>query len=89
MQDRSTGLGSFNGLMRDVVSNEVPLVLAKGELYVTCAFAGGVAAVGAQAAGLGPMAAAIACVAATFFLRAGSLIFGWRLPVYKSRPPRV
>ena len=25
----------------------------------------------------------------TWILRAGSLYFGWHLPVYKSRPPRV
>ena len=28
------------------------------------------------------------CAAITFLLRAGSMTFGWRLPVYKSRPPR-
>ena len=81
--------GCMGGLMRDVVSNEVPLVLNKGELYVTCAFAGGVAAVLAEGAGLGSAVAAIACIAATFLLRAGSMVFGWRIPVYKSRPPRV
>ena len=32
--------GSFGGLMRDVVCNEVPLVLKQGELYLSCAFAG-------------------------------------------------
>jgi len=25
----------------------------------------------------------------TFALRAGSMAFGWKLPVYRSRPPRV
>ena len=28
------------------------------------------------------------CAALTFSLRAGSLAFGWRLPVYRARPPR-
>lgn len=80
--------GCFGGLMRDVVCNEVPLVLKQGELYVTCAFAGaGVAQLclvldQPLATGL------IACAVVTFALRAGSLAFGWRLPVYKGRPPR-
>lgn len=79
--------GCLGGLLRDVVCNEVPLVLKQGELYVTAAFAGAAAAL---LAGLvvpqGPALLACACV--TFILRAGSLVFGWRLPVYKSRPPR-
>jgi uncharacterized membrane protein YeiH len=37
--------GCFGGLMRDVVCNEVPLVLKQGELYVTAAFCGAVTAV--------------------------------------------
>ena len=32
--------GCLGGLMRDVVCNEVPLVLKQGELYVSAAFAG-------------------------------------------------
>jgi uncharacterized membrane protein YeiH len=36
--------GTFGGLMRDVVANEVPLVLKQGELYVTAALAGAGAA---------------------------------------------
>jgi uncharacterized membrane protein YeiH len=33
--------GTFGGLMRDVVANEVPLVLKQGELYVTAALGRG------------------------------------------------
>ena len=80
--------GCLGGLMRDVVCNEVPLVLRQGELYVTAAFAGSVAAVGVSAAGLGQDMALAACAATTLVLRSGSLAFGWRLPVYKARPPR-
>jgi hypothetical protein len=28
------------------------------------------------------------CAALTWALRAGSLCLGWRLPVYRARPPR-
>ncbi|MDR5653116.1 trimeric intracellular cation channel family protein [Ruixingdingia sedimenti] len=80
--------GCFGGLMRDVVCNEVPLVLRAGELYVTAAFAGALAAVLALAAGLDQRAALIACAAVTLALRAGSLVFGWKLPAYRPRPPR-
>lgn len=80
--------GCFGGLMRDVVCNEVPLVLKQGELYVTAAFAGALASVFVLPLTGSGLAAALACGLATFALRAGSLAYGWRLPVYRSRPPR-
>ncbi len=81
--------GCFGGLMRDVVCNEVPLVLKQGELYVTAAFAGATAAVAARYWALDLPIALMICAGVTWGLRAGSMAFGWRLPVYKSRPPRV
>ncbi len=81
--------GCMGGLMRDVVCNEVPLVLKQGELYVTCAFAGALAAVAAVAAGGAQGLALAVCAGVTLALRAGSLAFGWRLPVYRTRPPRA
>lgn len=81
--------GCLGGLMRDVVCNEVPLVLKQGELYVTAAFAGAAGAVSALLLTDNVVVAISACVALTFGLRAGSILFGWRLPVYKPRPPRV
>ncbi len=80
--------GTFGGLMRDVVCNEVPLVLKQGELYVTAAFAGSAAALVADGMGQNALVTLIACAATTWALRAGSMLFGWRLPTYKSRPPR-
>ncbi|MBS1302222.1 trimeric intracellular cation channel family protein [Loktanella sp. SALINAS62] len=80
--------GCFGGLMRDVVCNEVPLVLQQGELYVTCALAGAAAAVLCQWFGLTGAAPLAVCAVTTFALRAGSVARGWRLPVYKSFPPR-
>lgn len=80
--------GCFGGLMRDVVCNEVPLVLKQGELYVTCAFAGSAAALVSVWLGLALPLALFLCAGVVFALRAGSLLLGWRLPVYKSYPPR-
>ena len=79
--------GTFGGMMRDVVANEVPMVLRQGELYVTAAFAGAVAGwllIGVVDTRFALMAAG----AVTLMLRAGSLLLGWRLPVYRARPPR-
>lgn len=82
--------GTFGGLMRDVVANEVPLVLKQGELYVTAAFTGaGASLLGAHFITAQTPWPTVICIAVTFGLRAGSLLFGWRLPVYKSTPPRA
>lgn len=81
--------GSFGGLMRDVVCNELPLMLRQGELYLTAAFCGAGAALIVTATGWPGPPALLACGGVTLALRAGSMAFGWRLPAYKSRPPRV
>ncbi|PZO64441.1 MAG: trimeric intracellular cation channel family protein [Paracoccus denitrificans] len=80
---------SFGGLMRDVVGNEVPLVLKQSELYLTAAFGGALAAVVVTWLGLPRPVALLTCGSVTLILRAGSLLWGWALPVYKPRPPRV
>lgn len=81
--------GTFGGLMRDVVANEVPLVLKQGELYVTAAVAGAGAALLASIFVDSTIWTTVACIVVTFGLRAGSLVFGWSLPVYRSTPPKT
>ncbi|MCC5955119.1 MAG: trimeric intracellular cation channel family protein [Natronohydrobacter sp.] len=80
--------GTFGGLMRDVVCNEVPLVLKKGELYATAAFSGALAALALAQITDSMLVVLLACGITTCALRAGSMLYGWCLPVYKSRPPR-
>jgi uncharacterized membrane protein YeiH len=80
--------GTLGGLMRDVICNEVPLVLRAGELYVTAALAGAAAAIVVREAAGPGIAPLLACVLVTFVLRAGSILRGWRLPAFRSRPPR-
>jgi uncharacterized membrane protein YeiH len=80
--------GCMGGLMRDTVCNEVPLVLKQGELYVSCAFAGSLAAVLAGLAGLAAAGSLLVCAFVVLILRAGSMTLGWRLPVYRSTPPK-
>lgn len=81
--------GCMGGLLRDVVLDDVPVVLRQGELYVTAAFAGATMAAATQSLFADPLVPLALCAGMTWALRAGSLSFGWRLPVYKSRPPRV
>ena len=80
--------GCLGGLMRDVVCNEVPLLLKQGEIYATAAFAGAASAVLAAYLGFERLPVLAICAGVTWVLRTGSLIWGWKLPVYKARPPR-
>lgn len=80
--------GCMGGLMRDVVVGEVPLVLKQGELYVSAAFAGALGAIVVARITPEPLLILGVCGTLTWALRAGSLAFGWRLPVYRPRPPR-
>lgn len=81
--------GTFGGLIRDVVGNELPMVLKQGELYVTAAFGGAVVGVALIGVGMPRPVALIFCAGVVLALRAGSLLMGWRLPTYRARPPRV
>lgn len=80
--------GCMGGLMRDVVCNEVPLVLKQGELYVSAAFAGAASGVFAASLGMQSLGVLGAALTVTLILRAGSLAYGWRLPIYKHKPPK-
>ena len=80
--------GTFGGLMRDVVGNELPLILKQGELYITAAFGGAVTAVLLIWLGVDRTVAVLTCAVVVLALRLGSMIFGWSLPVYRPRPPR-
>lgn len=80
--------GCMGGLLRDVVCNEVPLVLKQGELYVSAACGGALAGALVVSTTDAVVPGLLTCAGVTWALRAGSLAFGWRLPVYRARPPR-
>lgn len=80
--------GTFGGMIRDTVANELPMILKRGELYVTAAFGGAVVAVALVFVGMPRPVALIVCGAVVIALRAGSLLLGWSLPTYRARPPR-
>lgn len=80
--------GTFGGLIRDVVGNELPMVLKQKELYITAAFGGAVVAMVLIGVGMPRPMALIFCGLIVMVLRAGSLLLGWSLPTYRARPPR-
>ena len=79
----------IGGLARDVVCNEVPLVLRARDLYATAALAGAALNVAVFWATGSPIMSAASCGLLTFAIRAGSIAFGWQAPVYRARPPRA
>lgn len=71
--------GVFGGIVRDLLVQE-PSVLMKKELYITASLAGAVIYVLAFYGGTGQTAAVLIGIAAGFGVRAGAIVFGWRLP---------
>jgi uncharacterized membrane protein YeiH len=74
--------GTAGGLLRDVLSAEVPLLLRQTDLYATAAIAGATAYLIAQAVGLGRTPAALLGMAVVVGLRFASILWGLRLPVF-------
>lgn len=75
------------GLIRDVVRNELPLMLYR-EVYVTAAAVGAAVLVGLDGAGAPTGFAMAAGAAAAFALRAAGIAFDLHLPAYGSRKAR-
>jgi uncharacterized membrane protein YeiH len=77
--------GAFGGLLRDVLLNEVPLVLRDGRPYAIAAFAGCWLYILLVAAGAAPGVALWSAAGATTVLRMVAWRFGWSIKA--SRPP--
>jgi uncharacterized membrane protein YeiH len=73
--------GTFGGLVRDVLTNEIPLVLSRGELYATAAIIG-VASYLLLLPLLPRSVAAVAGMAVIFALRLAAILWKLRLPVF-------
>jgi uncharacterized membrane protein YeiH len=76
--------GTFGGLVRDVLTNEIPLILRRGELYATTAIAGVVAYLLLTPLLPRPLAALVG-MAVIVALRLASILLGLRLPVFALR----
>lgn len=78
---------TFGGVIRDVLAGE-PSVILRRELYITAAFAGAAAFVLLASIGAPFWTAVTAGFLVAFGVRAGALLWGWALPVYRGRPGR-
>ncbi|HEY4583966.1 MAG TPA: trimeric intracellular cation channel family protein [Lysobacter sp.] len=77
-----TGVGG--GIVRDLLSMQVPIVLQR-ELYAVAALLGALVVVTGQALGLPAAPTAVAGAVACIVLRFLALRRGWQLPVAKAR----
>ncbi|WP_417461603.1 trimeric intracellular cation channel family protein [Kordiimonas sp.] len=72
--------GAAGGIIRDIICNEIPLVMKKGEIYATAAFLGAGSFCLLTYVGVsGPIALWLA-MGAAFLARAGGILKGWTLP---------
>jgi uncharacterized membrane protein YeiH len=75
---------TFGGILRDVVCNELPLILRR-EIYASAAAAGAALFVALRIHGMERDAAAGAGMAMGFVIRAAAILRGWSLPAYRPR----
>jgi uncharacterized membrane protein YeiH len=73
--------GVAGGVMRDVLTGEIPLIFRKGQIYGTAAIVGAVVYLVLQGPFSRELAAAVAmaCVAV---IRLAAIVWNWTLPVY-------
>jgi uncharacterized membrane protein YeiH len=75
--------GVAGGMIRDVICNEIPLVLT-GEIYATAAFAASATFVVANLFGVPRDVALALAVAVGFAVRATAIVYNLSLPAFKS-----
>jgi uncharacterized membrane protein YeiH len=80
-----TMTGVAGGVIRDVLSAEIPLIFRKGELYATAAIAGAILYLLLEAAGVQRQVAALAGMTAIAMLRLAAIFWGLHLPVLPIR----
>jgi uncharacterized membrane protein YeiH len=74
--------GTFGGVLRDVLTSQIPLVLRPGRLYATAAALGPAVYLALKSAGMEAVWAAAIGSAATITLRFAAILFRIRLPVF-------
>lgn len=75
--------GVAGGMIRDVLTAEIPMVIRRGQIYATAAIAGiALYLVLARAADVAEPLAAVAGMIAIAGLRIGAITWGWTLPVF-------
>lgn len=79
--------GAAGGVIRDVLTAEIPMILRRGQIYATASMAGGAVYLGLQRAGLDPGAAALLGMSVVAALRFAAIIFKITLPVFTVPDP--
>lgn len=74
--------GAFGGLLRDVLCNEIPMILQKGNIYATAAISGCTLMVLLLHAGIAAPVAAAAGMALVAVMRIAAIVLGLTLPVF-------
>ncbi|HKP79620.1 MAG TPA: trimeric intracellular cation channel family protein [Phenylobacterium sp.] len=77
---------TFGGVIRDVLAHE-PSILLRRELYVTPSLIGAAVFVGLYAFHLPLAVSGTAGFLAAFAVRAGAILFHWRMPGFPGRAP--
>jgi len=83
-----TVTGAAGGVVRDVLSAEIPLVLRRGNLYASAAIAGTAAYFALDAAGVRPNVAALVGMAVVAGLRFAAIWWRLQLPEFRLDEPR-
>lgn len=73
--------GTFGGVIRDVLCNEVPSLFKPSPLYATCAFAGALLYLGFLEVSVPNAAATWIAITFTALMRLGAVKWQWQLPV--------
>ena len=79
--------GVLGGIIRDILARERPILL-KREIYVAASAAGACVFLGLQGLGFISVVSALAGFICVLIIRGGTIMFGWRLPAYRSLPGR-
>ncbi|MGX9961941.1 trimeric intracellular cation channel family protein [Roseomonas sp. F4] len=82
-----TVTATAGGILRDVICDELPLILRK-EIYITAAAAAALAYVALRLAPFPRDMSLIAAIALGFGIRGAAIWRGWSLPPFKPRPAR-
>ena len=80
--------GVAGGIIRDVLTNEIPMVLRRGQIYATAAIAGISVYLMLRAfAGVDATLAALAGMVTIAVLRISAIVWDWTLPVFRLEDP--
>jgi uncharacterized membrane protein YeiH len=77
--------GSFGGIVRDILINEVPLFFRK-DIYATACLAGGIVYWICDMCHVTPMVSSLACAATVIGLRIIAVHYNWSLPILHVDP---